>query len=200
MGLFDRKEKQVVLPTRGLASPIVVRDGDIALVDRLLQDFEAAVGTDGPLRSFGVAFNRAGGFVSDMDTLDAVRLVAEATKRPWYWIGAVSEAALAEGDCLLPAKVGVMAQFWNSQIAPLLGPADWFDGIVDSISPRAAAQIYAAALLGACHLEPDAVLMSNPTGTVQAGPALLLLSTEVLKVEEHSPTDAVAYARQVLGR
>jgi hypothetical protein len=187
-----RRKTQESAPTAkvGLAAPIVVQDGDLDRVRSLMIQFNQGVGTDAGIRSFGVAFNRAGGFLSDMNALDAVRTNPDATKRPWLWIAAVAREASVQGDTMLVAQIALMAQFWNSQIAPNLGSADWFDGIVDSISEGARAQIFSVALQAVPALPADVVVMENQTGLLKAG--------DVLAVESLVDAGLADRARQIL--
>ncbi len=158
------------------------------------------MGTNDGLRSFGVAFNRAGGYLSDSNTLSAVRTNPEATKRPWYWLAAVARDAFAEGENMLVAEIALMTQFWNSQIAPKLGTADWFDGIVDSISDRARVEIFSVALDALPLLPSDAVVMENQTGVLYVHEVLGLSAGEILSVESQVDPGTAASAREILGR
>jgi hypothetical protein len=196
-----RRKGQESSPTAkvGLAAPVVVEDGDLDRVRSLMVQFNQGVGTDAGTRSFGVAFNRAGGFISDMNSLDAVRDNPDATKRPWLWLAAVAREASVEGDAMLVAQIALMTQFWNSQIAPKLGTADWFDGIVDTISDGARAQVFSVALQAVPALPTDAIVMENQTGVLRAEDVLALSAGEVLSVESLVDAGVADHARQILG-
>ena len=201
MAIFGKKRTESSnAPSVGLAAPIVVEPGDIERVRTLLAQFNQAVGTNDELREFGVAFNRAGGYLSDTNSLAAIRTNPEATKRPWYWLAAVARDAFIEGDGMLVAQIALMTQFWNSQIAPKLGTADWFDGIVDSSSERARAEIFSVALEALPLLPSEAVVMENQTGVLHVHEVLGLSAGEVLAVESLVDPTTAASARQILGR
>jgi hypothetical protein len=197
-----RRKAQEPTPTPtvkiGLAAPIVVEDGDLDRVRSLMLQFNQGVGTDAGIRSFGIAFNRAGGFLSDMNALDAVRTNPDATKRPWLWVAAVAREALVEGDTMLVARIALMTQFWNAQVAPKLGPADWFDGIVDRISDGARAQIFSVALQALPTLPAEQIVMENQSGVLKAGGVLALSAGEVLAVETLVEAGVADRARQIL--
>lgn len=202
MPLFKKKSREPeARPMVGLAAPVVVQDGDLERVSELMQLFNRGIGSDAGMRSFGVSFNRAGGFISDMNALDAVRdLGPEATKRPWFWLAAVEREALVHGNLLLIAQIALMSQYWSTQIAPLLTQADWFDGIVDSPSESARAQIHMVALQAVPELTADTVVLKNATGAINAGQVLVSSAEEVLKVERLVDPATAAAARQLLGQ
>lgn len=202
MPLFGKKNREPEVRTMvGFGAPVVVQDGDLERVSELMQLFNRGVGSDAGMRSFGVAFNRAGGFISDMNALDAVRDVGpDATKRPWFWLFAVEREAMAQGNVLLIAQIALMSQYWSTQIAPLLTTADWFDGIVDSPSESALAQIHTLALQAVPGLTSDTVVLKNATGAINAGQVLFSSAQEVLKVEGLVDPSMAAAARQLLGQ
>lgn len=201
MALFGRKSQPAsAAPAIGLAAPVAVLAGDVDRVRSLMAQFNQGVGNGARLRSFGIDFNRAGGFISDMNTMDAMQVNREATNRPWFWLAAVARAALAEGDRLLVAQVAYMTRYWDVEIAPQLGPADWFDGIVDTPSERARAEIYSVAVEALPGLPADTEVMANTTGSVSAAAVLVMSAGEALRVESFLAPEVVAVARRTLGR
>jgi hypothetical protein len=142
-----------------------------------MNQFSRAVGSDSALRAFGVAFNRAGGYTSDANSLDAVRkLGPEATKRPWLWLAAVAREALAQGDQLLVARIALAAWFWDTQITPLFGIADFLDGIVDSLSIEARAQLFSVGRQALSGIPADTVVMETSVATMCADDVLVRIS------------------------
>ena len=202
MPLFGKKSREPEVRSMvGLAAPVTVQDGDLERVSELMQLFNQGVSSDSGMRSFGVALNRAGGFISDMNSLHAVReLGPDATKRPWLWLAAVQREALAQGNVLLVARIALMTQYWSTQIAPLLTQADWFDGIVDNPSPGACAQIHTVAQQAVPELAADTVVLENATGAINAGQVLVSSAAEILKVEALVDPSTAATARQILER
>ena len=194
-----RRKAQESTDKVGLAAPIVVESGDLDCVRSLMIQFNQGVGTDAGLRSFGIAFNRAGGFRSDIEALDAVRLIGPtALKRPWLWIAAVAREAAIQEDAMLVAQIALMTSVWDNQIAPKQRPADILDGIVDRISDVARAQIFSVALQVLTAMSEDAVVMENPTGVVKAGDILTVSANEVLAVEALVDVATVDLAREIL--
>ena len=200
--MFGKRKNQDLAPVPkvGLAAPVVVQEGDLERARSLMAQFNQGVGTDAGLRGFGVAFNRAGGFISDLDAIHAVRDNPDALSRPWFWAAAVAREALSHGDALLVAQIALMTQFWDSQIGPHLGMADYFDGIVVMASDGAKAQVFAVAMQALPTLPGDTVVMENTTGVRRAADVLTLSAGELLKVEGLVNANTAATARQVLGR
>lgn len=178
MGLFGKKVPQPAAgPAIGLAAPVIVKDGDLGRVRDLMDQFSRAVGSDSALRAFGVSLNRAGGYMSDANSLDAVQKIGPAaTKRPWLWLAAVAREALAQGDQLLVGKIALAAWFWDTQITPHLGIADFLDGIVDSLSGESRAQLFSAGRQALSGLPADAVVMETSIATMRADDVLVRIS------------------------
>ena len=202
MALFGRKKReQTEALAVGLAGPVVVQEGDVEHVRQLMTQFNLAIGSDAGIRKFGVDLNRAGGFISDVNTVRAVQqLGPDALQRPWLWLAAVARQALAQGDRLLVAQIALMAQFWDQQIAPNFTAADAFDGIVDTMKDPARAQLFSVALEALPALPADTVVMENPTGTLRVGEVLILAYAEGLRVQELVDPSTLASARELLGR
>ena len=184
MGIFGKKTPPAppmrTTPPAEAAGPpqaMVVTGGDVQRAAALMDQFSRAPGNDGALRAFGVALNQAGGFVSPQDILDAVFIAGpEATKQPWLWLAAVTRTALGQGEHVLVAQIALASWFWSTQIAPLLGPADSLDGIVDSPSGDALEQIFAAGREAISSLPIDMVIMETPIATLLARDVLVRIS------------------------
>jgi hypothetical protein len=199
--MFKKKDQQSVPTTAvGLGAPIVVESGDLERVSALMVEFNRVFDTGGDIRSFGISFNRAGGFISDMNALDAQRDNPDALKRPWLWLAAVELEAAGQGQALLVAQIALMTRYWHNEVAPQLGMADWFDGVVDAISDSARAQIFAVALPVIANMPPDTVVMENATGSLNALDVLRLSAGEILTVENWIDPGVVASARTILHR
>jgi hypothetical protein len=175
MGMFG--EKAPPAAAVGRPQPFVAGDGAVQRAKALMYQFSRAPGNNDALRAFGVALNQAGGFASPADILDAVRVGGpEATKRPWLWLAAAARQALGQGDRLLVAQIALASWFWSTQIAPMLGPADSLDGIVDRPSGDALVQIFAAGREAIAGLPADMVIMQTPIATLLARDVLVRIS------------------------
>jgi hypothetical protein len=200
MTLFGTKRPTVESrPATGLGAPVLVKEGDIATVAELMQQFNRSVGDGAAERSFGIAFNRAGGYVSSIDAVNASG-IKDALMRSWLWLAAVSRAALAQDNSLLVAQIAVMTAIWSEQIAPNLGAVDMFDGVLMNPSPSARAQIHSLALEGIPALPADSLIFENPTGVISADIVMELSAGEILKLQDLAEPATVAKARQWLGR
>lgn len=181
MGLFSKKSSSEpstpVTPVTAQARVTAVRDGDVERAAALMHQFSQAPGSDQAVRAFGVELNRAGGFASPPDILEAVRVGGPgATKWPWLWLAAVAREALARNERLLVAQLALATWFWSTQIAPNLGIADSLDGIVDAPSGEAVTQLYAAGREALSGLPLDTVVMETPIATLLAADVLTRIS------------------------
>jgi hypothetical protein len=63
MGLFSRNPREsfneIRLPSTGLTSPVTVEPGDFEIVDRLMEQFNSAIGNNELIQQFGPAMQRA---------------------------------------------------------------------------------------------------------------------------------------------
>jgi hypothetical protein len=200
MTLFGKKRPAVEpRPATGLGAPVLVKGGDIAAVAELMQQFNRSVGDGAAERRFGIAFNRAGGYVSSIDAVNASG-IKDALTRPWLWLAAVSRAALAQDNSLLVAQIAVMTAIWTDQIAPNLGGVDMFDGVLMKPSPSARAQIHSLTLEAIPAMPADSVIFENPTGVISADIVMKMSASEILKLQDIAEPVTVAKARQLLAQ
>jgi len=181
-----------------LARPIVVREGDLDRASHLLDLFSEGYGTENGNRAFGIALNRCGRSVSEVNAPQAVP-DAEAIARPWRWLAAVARTASAGGDRLLVARIAFAAGYWDTRVTPTLGLADFFEGLVGGLSDDARGVLFSAAVRTLSELPNDTVVMTTGTaGSVRLPEVLLLSARALLTVEQLADPDSARLARGVL--
>jgi len=174
-----------------------INDAQIARARELMATFNRAVGDDRGLRTVSEQIFAAAG----------VRRFEELLQRPqdadigWRWLAAVSSTAVDRGDTQLPSEIFAFTTFWNDNIAPLLGPADWADLCLDSAPREIQAQTAAHALPCLVTFSPDHAVMGNATGQLTADLLVGVAAQRILELDGVDPSitpDLLSAARTVV--
>ena len=166
MGWFSKKRSSNANWEQQTArEPFIADDQTIVRVAELMRMFNEAVGNDAMLRATASSVSSAAGLD---DIKQAVHNPA-LLEQPWKMLAAVALRAAQNGDHFLAARIFGFISVWGTQIAPHLGPADWFDMRLDKIPPVIEAEIAAVALGSLQQLSDEQVIFGNATGSLTAG-------------------------------
>lgn len=166
MGLFGKKRSSDTDLKHQVASkPFVADDQIIARVAELMRMFNDAVGNDAMLRATASSISSAAG----LDDIKQAVYNPALLEQPWKMLAAVALRAAQNDDHFLAARIFGFTSVWGTQIAPHLGPADWFDIRLDKIPPVIEAEIAAVALGSLQQLSDEQVIFGNATGSLTAG-------------------------------
>jgi hypothetical protein len=201
MALFDRKKTEPSPAVQRVLAPVVVEDGDLQRADQLLEQFEQAVGDDAATRYAAQAIAQAGGVPSFEQALHIQMETGQTgMDRPWRWLAAVDREAERRGDCGLVARISLFVTFWIMQIDPHLQLGDRLDMQLEKPPRSVLAEVYTIGLRVLPRLDPNAVVVDHPTGTMRVQQLLVGCAQQALGVEELLDSDSVAAARRVLAR
>lgn len=198
-GFFSKKRSTDADRERqGANEPFTADDQTMARVAELMRMFNDAVGNDAMLRATASSISSAAGL---NDIKQAVYNPA-LLEQPWKMLAAVALRAAQNGDHFLVARIFGFTSVWGTQIAPHLGPADWFDMWLDKIPPIIEAEIAAVALGSLRQLPDGQVIFGNATESLTAG--VLTRAAAIVLVhapEKGVPVDDVvmAAAKSVVG-
>jgi hypothetical protein len=162
MGLFSRDRKSAA--ENSPEAEIIADEQMVARVATLMNDFNAAVGSDSQMRATASAIASAAG----LHDLKQAVTQPSMLDRPWRMLAAVATRSAQDGNFALAAQVFGFVEYWNAQIKPLLGPADWFELRLDETPADIRAEIAVVTLNALRQLPPDHVVFSNQTGTIHA--------------------------------
>lgn len=204
MGLFSKKQPSDAESKQQAASePFVADDQTVARVAELMKMFNDAVGNDAMMRATASGISSAAGvtdqFLMSGAWVNNPTLVAE---RPWQMLAAVALRAAQNTDHFLVARIFGFISFWGTQIAPHLGPADWFDMRLDKAPPAIEAEIATVALGSLQRLSGDWIIFSNDTGSITAGNLTILAASVLVHAPEQGISvdeSALAAARSIVG-
>jgi len=135
MGLFSRDRKSAA--ENSPEAEIIADEHMVARVATLMNDFNAAVGSDSQMRATASAIASAAG----LHDLKQAVTQPSMLDRPWRMLAAVATRSAQDGNFALAAQVFGFVEYWNAQIKPLLGPADWFELRLDETPADIRAEI-----------------------------------------------------------
>jgi hypothetical protein len=88
--------------------------------------------------------------------------------RPWIWLVAVMEAAVAAGDDHLAAAGLSWACYWTYNLVPRNDMGAFMELELDPIPAGIKAQIHTVGAAAAARLPPDFVVVGDETGSIRA--------------------------------
>lgn len=187
MSFFKKKEPARAEPARDPIAAITVNNDDLRRADEVVQRFLQAIGTtDTEIRAAELAISRAGGELSIEQSLElTVRTGDPGLGRPWFWLAAVTREAQHRGNRDLVARISLFFMFWQTAIAPILGPGDRFEPLSYGPPKAACVEVYTMAILTLPDMDLDAVVASNQSGTVNVRTILLGCAQQALPLIPH---------------
>ncbi|QXC60504.1 hypothetical protein KSP35_19600 [Aquihabitans sp. G128] len=152
--------------------PLTFAAEDLPRLESILDEFLATVGTP-QFELPAIRLGRAGGI--DIEHPERVfSLGPDATKRPWRWLLLGVEEAVRQQRQVTLIKASAVVGFWQMNIAPNLGPADWFAMGLDGCPADVEIAVHRAA----------------------AGPMVSFDDTEILATDARGDSMTVGLARQ----
>jgi hypothetical protein len=142
--------------------PFIADDQTVARVNELMARFNDAAGDDSRMRAVASAISSAAG----LDDLKQTFHEPWMLQRPWQMLAAAALRAAQDGDHTLAVRIFGFTSFWGTQIAPLLGPADWYELRLDKIPLAIETEIASTALGSLQQLPDDLVILGNETGSL----------------------------------
>lgn len=187
MSFFKKKEPARAEPAKDPIAAITVNDDDLRRADEVVQRFLRAVGTtDAEIRAAELAISRAGGELSIEQSLElAARTGDPGLGRPWFWLAAVTREAQHRGNRDLVARISLFFMFWQTTVAPLLGPGDRFEPLSYGPPESACVEVYTMAILTLPDMDLDAIVASNQSGTMNVETVLLGCAQQALPLVPH---------------
>jgi hypothetical protein len=110
MGLFSRDRKSAA--ENSPEAEIIADEHMVARVATLMNDFNAAVGSDSQMRATASAIASAAG----LHDLKQAVTQPSMLDRPWRMLAAVATRSAQDGNFALAAQVFGFVEYWNAQI------------------------------------------------------------------------------------
>jgi hypothetical protein len=201
MPLFGNlgKKPTKVEPAKDPVTAIAVDDADLRRADQVVQRYLCAVGTtDAEIRAAELAISQAGGELSVQQSIElAARTGDPGLGRPWFWLAAVAREAQHRDDRDLVARISLFFMFWDTSIAPTLGPGDRFEPLSYGPPEAARVEVYTLAILTLPGMDLNTVIVSNQSGTMNVETVLLGCAQQALPLESHLDPIVAKMVKQI---
>ena len=174
MSLFNRKPRQEPGPAAP-PPPRTLSAADLAAASRLMDRWDAAMGTSGAMWDCIEAFARQGGFHGmeaslheSYETGDAY----EVTRRPWRWWAAAARLASATGEHALAGRIFLFTTHYTNLILPKMDATYQAEIGLSYPDGGTFQDIAQSAVNSLSQLPPDMLILDTSADQLAVSPAL----------------------------